>query len=435
MPETIYKELKDIPVSEFPEEIKEVVNKSHDSGTDQYLDKGGVNEVSAAHIKEVVDAYQVAKSEPDPYGVIDESETNTKLKAWQQRLAKAGEAVKNNLLYTENPRLETSTINEWRRKNAVTGGSGSFCGCALRPDKSIVFAPYASSDVGILSANSMFRRDIKHNCGATAFLDCAYWAEKDVTIFSPWTPQNICRLNPDDTFEVIVNHGQGIYAYNACAQRYDGKMVFTPYNAPAVGMLNEDYTFAILEPHGKPDAAFRGKPVQRADGTMVFAPYYASADIMILNTDNSIRFVSSGLTMSHRCRGAILRPDNVVVFLPSGNNPHIMLLHPDDKVELILNQAWYDGNPNDGLVDGYSGCMLLPNGDVLFVTGYQGNYGVFHMDNTFSYFPSGMAAYGFCGGACNADSKPQLAPHVNAYGEVLNIDFRYKFDLEFLIRN
>ena len=46
-----------------------------------------------------------------------------------------------------------------------------------------------------------------------------------------------------------------------------------------------------------------------------------------------------------------------------------------------------------------------------------------------------MAAYGFCGGACNADSKPQLAPHVNAYGEVLNIDFRYKFDLEFLIRN
>ena len=428
MPEIINKYLSDVPVTEFSEEIQNTVTDSHTTGTDKYLDKGGDNEVSAAHIREVVDAYQVKSSPSDPFGVIDDTVTDPKLGAWQQTLAKAGEVVQNNI----NLGIGTidSTGKDHLRKNGVTGGSGAFEDCCVRPDGYVVFAPYSSNGVGLLSPDGLFRRDILHNQGATANNCCCYWKENDVTIFCPHTSTMISRLNADNTFESFIDHGQGNAAFMGCSPRYDGKIIFTPYHAPAVGILNEDYTFTITEPHGRgaTNYSYQGKSVQRADGSMVFPPHYSN-DIGILNPDNSFITIPHGLTTSYKCMDAILRPDNVVVFVPTYNNPHILLLYPDNSVEVIQDQCWSNAS-----YSGFSGGLLLPNGDVLFIPYYNNLYGVFHMDNTYSTFPTLGSTYYNYDGCLRLNGDVIMSPYNGAYGETLDLNFRYNFDKEFLIR-
>ena len=425
MPEIINKYLSDIPVTEFSEEIQNTVTNSHKANTDQYLDQGGEHEVSAAHIREVVDAYQVKTSPSDPFGVIDDTVTDQKLQAWQQTLANAGEVMQNNL-NTKSGEL-TTISNQQLRTNGVYGGSGAFIGNCLRPDGSIVFAPHSSNAVGILTADGLFRRDITHGQGATAYCYCCYWNDNDVTIFNPASTQNIARLNPDNTFETVINHGMGAGAFYGCAIRYDGKVIFTPYSSPAVGILNQDYTFSIVEPHKCGATAFMGRPVQRADGTMVFPPN-ASNYIGILYPDNSFKRVEYPLHHTYRYQHAVLRPDNVVVFVPRRTS-HFMLLYPDNSVEMIYNQCYYHAS-----YDTYHGATLLPNGDVLCSPYYQANFGVIHADNTFSQFPSGMGSYHNFGVCTNSKSKAVTAPHNGSYGQILDIDYKYNFETSFLIR-
>lgn len=430
MPEIINKYLSDIPVTEFPDEIQNSVTDSHKVDTDQFLDKGGDNEVSAAHIREVVDAYQVKTSPPDPFGVVDDTVTDPKLRAWQQALAKAGEVMQNNILCSANPTLHNSS-SDYTRRTSATGGSNAFWGSTIRPDKSIVFAPYSSTAVGILSAEGFFNRTITHNQGGTAFNDCTYWLENDVTVFCPSSTANICRLNSDNTFEVIVNHGQGANVFRGCSQRYDGKIIFTPYTSQAVGILNQDYSFSITAPHGKAvgSGAFSGRAAQRADGSMVFPPHYTDS-IMILQPDNSLEFIQHTLKTGYQCQAAILRPDNVVVFVPTYNNDDILLLYPDNHVEVIESQCWANGS-----YMGFSGGLLLPNGDIIFTPYYQNIYGVLHPDNTYSQFTdSTISTYYFYGGLCNGYGKAVLTPYNSSYGNILDIKFRYKFDIDFLTR-
>ena len=425
MPNTENVYLNNVPIDNFPSEIVDSAETRHDSGTDQYLDKGGENEVSAEHIKEVVDAYQVASSPFDPYGVVDPTVTDTKLAAWQQLLGAAGKVMQDNL--NINSGELTTTSNQQLRTNGVYGGSGAFTGNCLRPDGSIVFAPHSSNAVGILTSDGLFRRDILHGQGATAYYNCCYWNENNVTIFNPSTTQFIARLNVDDTFETILNHGMGAGAFQGCTPRYDGKVIFTPHVSPAVGILNEDYTFSVVEPHNCGSGAFMGKPVQRADGSMVFAPN-TSNKIGILYPDNTFEGIDYPLNHTYRYQSAVLRPDNVVVFIPRRTS-HFMLLYPDNRVEMIYNKCYYHAS-----YDTFYGGTLLPNGDVLCCPYYQANFGVVHADNTYSQFPSGMGSYHHFGVCTNVNGNAVTAPHNGSYGQILDIDYRYNFDKEFLTR-
>jgi hypothetical protein len=217
-------------------------------------------------------------------------------------------------------------------------------------------------------------------------------------------------------------------AYGGAVLLPDGSVIMVPARAvsvtvfvPATNQLN--MLTGDVDPPGGASPAYGGG-VLLPDSRVVFAPRYAtSVGIFRPSSINGFSALAVGaglLAGNDDYHGAVLVPDGRVVFAPV-NATRVATLSTSyagaSAVDTFAPVASTSGvNPAGGAA--YRGCVLLPDGRVVFVPHNALNVGVF--DPATNAFTLAAAAGGsasppgsraFFGGALLPDGRVAFAPH------------------------
>ena len=244
------------------------------------------------------------------------------------------------------------------------GGSAAYFGGVLLPNGNVVFAPYASSTIGI---------------------------------YNPTTTL------PANAFTAGPAHGMGNSAYFGGVLLPNGNVIFIPYNTSTIGIYNPTTNTFTSGPSVSGNAYAGG--VLLPNGNVVFFPYGAATNIGIYNpTANTFTLGPTHGMGTIAYFGGVLLPNGNVVLVPHSATA-IGIYNP-------TTNTFTSGPTHGGGVSAYLGGVLLPNGNVVLVPHSATAIGIYNpTTNTFSTGPSAGGSYAYQGGVLLPNGNVVFVPY------------------------
>ena len=256
------------------------------------------------------------------------------------------------------------------------------------------------------------------------------WLKRTISLFSPFNINSYWSSPIDFTplpIKLSVNTSINNGAYMGSINIPDNRVLFIPLASTSLGIFNPNLNIFSSIPGFPGNNAYNGG-VLAADGSVVFIPANTSNIGLFMPSTNNYSIITPIIPqlgvislLANQYRGGVLLPNKKILFSPF-NATNIGIFDISYINNYNFNYGFYTITPIDPILSGngaYNGCVLIPDGRVIFVPANATSIGIYNYTNTTIQTNYGFSIINiknpgkYSGGVLLSDGRVLFIPSTN----------------------